>query len=705
VVELIKHLQPLKEVAMKRIIKCLLILGSILIIAALAVILIVPILVDDQKYRSMIENQLSEAVGSPVKLDGDLRLSLFPWASIAVSDIHLENPPGFTEKDFISAESFNVQVKLVPLILSLLKDFQVKRFTLKGARIVLETRNDGRANWEELGKTSTEISRGPKKGDEKQSNSEPGELFPIEAIDIGEFAVTGGSLIYIDHTKGERLEISDLSLLLKDFSLDRPIHIVFSAQVDGRPLSIEGKVGPLGRDLGKGVIPVDLSLEALKQVQVRLKGSITDAASNLRFDMSIEALPFSPRKITAAMGREFPVVTSDPEALTRLAFTADFNGDTGNASVSEGVIQLDKSTVNFFGKISDFSKPDVTFDLKLDEVDLDRYLAAETDVESDAGSAEAESVGQKNERIEGSASLQKTVDYEPLRRLALNGRVQVAKLKAANARIQDLSLKISGKNGVFNLEPLNFNLYQGNVSANGFFSVKKDIPETSFRLKIEGIHAGPLLNDIAHKDILEGILDSGMALQMKGVDAERIIKSLNGKGNFSIKNGAIKGIDLVSMVRNTDGAYGFGRKSHEKPKTEFNELQAPFTIKDGVFYSDNTRMVSTLIRVQSKGKVDLVGEALDFRIEPTFVTTGKEDVEKMKSSEIMFPVLVTGNISDPKFRPDLRGISEKKLEEEIFESSRFKELFEKEELKPFEKDAKNLLKGILGVPKALKEEQ
>ena len=120
--------------------------------AALAVILIVPMLVDDQKYRSMIESRLSEVTGSPLKLDGDLRFSLFPWASIAVSNMHLENPPGFEEKDFVSAESFNVQVRLMPLILSLFKDIQVKRFTLKGARIVLETRNDGRGNWEGIGK-------------------------------------------------------------------------------------------------------------------------------------------------------------------------------------------------------------------------------------------------------------------------------------------------------------------------------------------------------------------------------------------------------------------------------------------------------------------------------------------------------------------------------------------------------------------------
>jgi len=438
----------------RRITKCLLILGGSLIMAALAVILIVPMLVDNQKYRSMIENRLSEVAGSPLKLDGDLRFSLFPWASIAVSNMHLENPPGFEEKDFLSAESFNVQVRLMPLILSLFKDIQVKRFTLKGARIVLETRNDGRGNWEGIGKSSAESSRGAERAGERKPEDESGEPLLIKAIEVGEFAITEGSVLYIDNKKGQRFEISDVSLSLKDVSLDRPINIIFSAQVDGHPLFLDGNVGPLGKDLNKGVIPVALSLDALKQMQVRLRGSIVDVASNLGFDMSIEALPFSPRKLLDAMGLEFPIVTTDPKALTRLAFTADLKGNTGNVSVSDGVVRIDESTLEFSGKAGDFSKPDVTFNLKLDEIDLDRYLAAEADEVSDGDNTNAGTVCKKQRRSGGRAPGQQLAYYDPLRRLVLKGTVQVENLKASNTLIQDISFKISGENGVFNLEPV-----------------------------------------------------------------------------------------------------------------------------------------------------------------------------------------------------------------------------------------------------------
>ncbi|MBW1851720.1 MAG: AsmA family protein [Deltaproteobacteria bacterium] len=680
---------------MNRVVKWLLIICGGLFVVIFTIILIAPSLIDINKYRPQIENAVSEATGRPFTLGEDLRLSLFPWASVTVNDVHLGNPPGFEEKDLLRLETFEVRVKFMPLVLSLFKDIQVKHFILKGARIVLETGKDGKANWEGIGKTTAVFSHEGKKGGATPQESKPGVGLRVNSIAVGELAITEGSLLFIDHARGKRFQISDITLKLKDFSLDRPIHLIFSADANGHPLSLNGSVGPLGKAWGKGTIPMDLSLSALKQLDVKLKGSVSDVASSPRFDLSIEVSPFSPRKLASTLGQKFPIITKDPNALTRFAFNADLRGDTGNVTVSDGVINIDDSTLKFSCKAGDFSRPDVKLDLKLDEMDVDRYLAPEKNDEPGGSKATSEPSGQNKEKTGGSVSVQQKTDYGPLRRLVLTIKVQIGKLKVCNARIQDFNLKVAGKNGVFNLEPLSLNLYEGSLSAKGLFNVKKDVPESRFTLDVKGINASPLLKDLVGKDILEGKLNAEMNLRMKGDDAVRIKKSLNGKGDFFVEDGAIKGIDLVSMVRNTDGAYGLASIGDKKAKTEFSNLQVPFTIKNGVLYTDNTRMVSTLLRVQSTGKADLVNETLDFKIEPTFVTTKKEDAEKMKHSEVMVPVLVTGNLSDPKFRLDLRGIAKEELEEKVFQSTEFKEIFEKEELKPFEDDAKRLLKGII----------
>jgi AsmA protein len=130
---------------MKKVVKWLLLATAAVFVLCFLALLIIPRFVDLEDYRPQIESKVSEATGRPFTLGGDLALSLFPWAGVAFSDLRLGAPPSFKERDFITIESFEFQVKLLPL---LFKDIQVKRFVLVGPKIVLEKSKDGRANWE-----------------------------------------------------------------------------------------------------------------------------------------------------------------------------------------------------------------------------------------------------------------------------------------------------------------------------------------------------------------------------------------------------------------------------------------------------------------------------------------------------------------------------------------------------------------------------
>ncbi len=106
-------------------------------------------------------------------------------------------------------------------------------------------------------------------------------------------------------------------------------------------------------------------------------------------------------------------------------------------------------------------------------------------------------------------------------------------------------------------------------------------------------------------------------------------------------------------------------------------------------------MKSPLLRLLANGKADLVNETLNFRINPKFVATlvGQGDTESR--SGIMVPVLVSGSFAQPQFKPDLESIARQQVEEKIIESEQFKKVFEKnEELKPYEEEAKKLIKGF-----------
>jgi AsmA protein len=669
---------------MKKLLKWVLILGGGLFLLVVVALLIVPMFVDVQKYKPEIEKKVSEATGRPFSIGGKLELSLFPWAGLAFSDLHLGNPSGFKEKDFVSVKSFEARVKLLPL---LSRDVQVKRFILEGPRIVLEKSKTGQGNWEDIGKPSGEVpSKPPKKG-EKPPEKGLGEGLPIKAIAVGEFAITEGDVLWIDQSTGERKEISDVTLRLYDVSLDRPIRFAFSAKLDKQPLSMEGKAGPVGKDPGKGTIPLDLVVKALKELDISLKGNIVNPATRPQFDLALQVSSFSPRKLVAALGQTFPVTTADPEALNRVSLQAKVRGDQEHVSVSDGVLDLDESKLSFSIKAKDYSKPDVQFDLNLDTIDLDRYLPPPAEEKT------------TEEKTKGPAAQQDKIDYTPLRRLVLDGSMRVGKLKAHGAKMQDLYLKVSGKNGRFDLEPLTAKLYGGDLSAAGALDVGKDIPKSNLEVHAKEIQAGPLLKDVLEKDLLEGNVQAEVALSMAGDEAEAIKRTLNGKGDLLFKDGAIVGIDLAGMVRNAKAAFGLAEKKAERPKTDFSELHSPFTITDGIVDTTDTSLVSPLLRVLVAGKANLVNETLDFRVEPKFVTTLKGQGDTKERSGITVPVLVTGTFSSPTFRPDLKGMLTKGLQEGIPKPSDLKKILpgqgtESGDLKSLEEKGKDLLKGL-----------
>jgi AsmA protein len=265
--------------------------------------------------------------------------------------------------------------------------------------------------------------------------------------------------------------------------------------------------------------------------------------------------------------------------------------------------------------------------------------------------------------------------------------------------MQDLYLKVSGKNGRFALKPLTGKLYGGDLSGAGALDVGQDIPKSNIELHAKGIQAGPLLKDLLEKDLLEADVQAEVTLSMAGGEAEAIKRTLNGKGDLLFKDGAIVGIDLAGMVRNAKAAFGLAEKKAERPGTDFSELHSSFTLTDGIVDTPNTSLVSPLLRVLVAGKANLVNETLDFRVEPKFVATLKGQGDAKERSGVTVPVLVTGTFSSPKFRPDLKGMLTKGLEEGIPKPSELKKILPGQDaesggLKSLEEKGKDLLKGL-----------
>lgn len=671
---------------MKKAIKWLFIIAGGLVVLFVAALIVIPMFVNVEKFKPQIEKKVEEATGRPFHIDGKLKLTLFPWAGIAFSDLHFGNPSGFDEKEFVSIKSFEVKVKLIPLIS---REIQVKRFVAEEPRIVLIKDKKGRANWEGIGKPK--IPEPEKKTEKPKGQTAKDEGLPITSIDVEEFAVKKGSILFLDKSQGKQNEIADLNLFLEDISLDKPLKINFSARVDGNPLSLEGKVGPLGKEPGQGTIPIDLVIKALEEININLKGSITDPKTNPNFDMNIEIASFSPREVFTKLGKDFPLATSDPDVLKHVALMAGLKGTKDNVSISDGKFKLDDSEMDFEVKAKDFKKPDVNFMIKLDKIDVDRYLPPEKKEKS-----ERKEVG----KPQTTAEKRSKPDYTPLRKLVLAGEIIITEMKAKGAKLQDVNLKITGKNGIFYLDPFTVNLYDGNMKTKGSFDVSKDIPKSAMDVHAEGIQIGPLVKDVLKKELIEGTFKTDLDINMRGDDAETIKQSLTGNGNMLFKDGALIGIDLDGMLRNVKAAFGEAERKASGARTDFSEMKSVFTIKDGLVNTTETTLISPVLRAVANGDANLVTEALDMHVEPKFVATVKGQGDTEKREGIVVPIKITGTFSDPKFIPDVEGALKKGIKDTLSDPDKIKKLLDsdsdsKERKKELKEVGKDLLKGFI----------
>src|SRR5262245_39640131 len=95
--------------------KVLYIVGGILVLLVAAVV-ILPFVIDVNRFRPDIEKLMSEALNRKVTM-GSIQLSLFS-GGVAVDNLTIADDPAFSRDPFLTAKSVTVGVEMGPLIFS-----------------------------------------------------------------------------------------------------------------------------------------------------------------------------------------------------------------------------------------------------------------------------------------------------------------------------------------------------------------------------------------------------------------------------------------------------------------------------------------------------------------------------------------------------------------------------------------------------------
>jgi AsmA protein len=216
---------------MKRILRFVGVLVVLVVVAGVSL----PFLIDANTFRPALEEQITKALGRPVKL-GNLKVSLFS-GGVTADELSVADDPKFSKGDFIHAKSLTIGVEMMPLITS--RKLNVTELTVDQPEIALVQAPEGVWNFSTFGSKA-----------EAASSTAPAASGSKMDLSVKLVKVKDGRLTLTNLGEKRRAEaLEKVNVELKDLSATAPFPFTLSANVaGGGTVSIEGKAGPVAAD-------------------------------------------------------------------------------------------------------------------------------------------------------------------------------------------------------------------------------------------------------------------------------------------------------------------------------------------------------------------------------------------------------------------------------------------------------------------------
>ncbi len=305
-------------------------------------------------------------------------------------------------------------------------------------------------------------------------------------------------------------------------------------------------------------------------------------------------------------------------------------------------LAIDEQRFEGFVDVRDYAQPAVRFELQGKLLDLDRITGYQP------GQATPEAGPQAAEPAE---DIRIALPMELLRKLELDGKLAIGEIRVHGLKLQDASLRVQAKQGQIAVEPIRLALYDGKLQGSARIDVRGKQPSYAMKQTLQGFRIGAFLQDFMQDDKISGLAFVDLDLGTGGEWLSELKKNLNGRLSMKVEDGAFKGLNLRYEI---DRARARLKREPEPPqqmqKTDFSALSLSAEIRDGVVYSDDLEIQAPLLRVGGTGRVDLVQEKIDYRIDAKLVasTAGQGAGTVEQSSGLLLPVRIKGALTDPK---------------------------------------------------------
>ena len=246
---------------------------AIVIGLCLIVILLLPVLLDLNRYRDRYLPVLERALHRPVDVQ-DVRLMIFPKLGVRLRDITVADNPAFSPTPFLTIPSAEVVVQWASL---LSRRIQVERVLFQDATVHVIRAQDGMLNTATIGKNPALQPAG--QGASRAEDS----LKPVLGVfAVERFSMTGGTLTYEDRSQEQSrsYQVDNLEFVTNSVQIGQTASIQVKGMVMPYRLSLEmnGRFGPLQPNLD---VPMIDMVGRLGKVEATARGKVMDGSLEL----------------------------------------------------------------------------------------------------------------------------------------------------------------------------------------------------------------------------------------------------------------------------------------------------------------------------------------------------------------------------------------------------------------------------------------
>lgn len=681
------------------------------IIAGIFVVIVIAVTVaittfDPNAYKTQITEAVEQHTGRTLNIDGKISLSFFPWIGLEVDKLSLSNAKGFSQSAFARIDQLDIKVKLLPL---LARNVEIDKIGLHGLFVSLETHRDGKTNWQDLAQPGASAAT------EQKSTPEPtadnaGTSSALTGLLVGGVELASANIQWLDDQSGTHAKISDLSLTTGKIQFDEWVPVSFSAKVNSDAPKLDLKIALDTRlKFNREFNALDVQKLKLSTMGLELLAdlAVTQLDKTPAIKGSVALSDFNLRELA----KQFDVALPDsanPSRLTSFGLSAEVDATAKRANLDKVIIRLDDSRITGYVHVPDLAKQSLRYQLKLDQIDVDSYLPTPlAEVAPEAVAAAS------------SEDVEIALPVEMLRKLDLDGELQIASLKVKQIDITELRMVSKARAGVISLAPVSMKLLQGSMNAELGLNVQTksryDIKLDAKNIVLESV-VNPLLVGLLKGEDLQlqgGVANLNLAVTTQGQWLSELKRAANGALNVNANKASMTGIDVDYFLRNSIADYlaSKGGKIRDDwrgtytpgEKTAFNSFIANSTIASGKLTNDKLAIDSSRMKVNGTGVIDLMNNSIDEKLTVTVLKKARQQTTAQQTTEdqIMtkpIPVRIRGPFAALQYDVDkswlssaVGGLVKAKTKAKVEEKTQEKVQEQKQKL---EEKAKDKLKGL-----------